>query len=210
MNINLTIADDHPVVLHGIQRMLQDAAHIRVFDICYNGGDLLLCLKKQQPDVLLIDIQMPGKNGDELAKIINEEYPRISILALTNMNQTFHVRNMLMSGALGYLLKSSDPHILLKAIETVYSGKQFIDPVMKEMMLEESIVVRNVDTPALTLREKEMLELIVNEYTSQEIAEKLCLSNRTIENYRLNLQFKLGVKNTAGLVRKAIQLGLVE
>ena len=179
-------------------------------DLCHNGQEVMQCLQIRQPDVLLLDLQMPGIHGDELTKVINETYPRISILALTNLDQTFNVRNMLLNGALGYLLKSSDPDLLAGAIETVYHGKQFVDPVLKEKMLQESIEIRNISLPIPTAREIEILMLIIDEYTSHEIAGKLHLSHRTVENHRLNLLLKFGVKNTAGLVRKAIQLGLIE
>jgi len=210
MKIRVSIADDHPVVINGLQKILSQYTKIELGDMCSNGSELLQSLEKFQPDVLLLDIQMPGINGEELAKIIHHTYPSISILTLTNNDTVFHVKNMMSNGAIGYLLKSSDPDMLIKAIETVYKGEQYIDPIMKELLVQESIGAKKNILPVITLREKEILELIVHEYSSQEIAEKLSLSHRTIENHRLNLLFKFGVKNVAGLVRKAIQLKLVD
>jgi len=210
MKISISIADDHPVVISGLQKILGEYNILDLYDTCFNGDQLLDCLTIRQPDVLLLDIQMPGKMGDELAGIIHSNYPNISILVLTNNDLPFHVKKMMQHGALGYLLKSSTPDILFKAIETVYHGKQFIDPQMKDAILEELIDTRNNAIPPISRREKEILELIVNECTSHEIAQKLFLSYRTVENHRLNLLLKLGVKNTAGLVRKVIQLRLVE
>ncbi len=212
MKIKVTVTDDHPVVLEGLQRILADAEDIELTDVCHNGEDLLLSLKKHQPDVLLLDIQMPGKRGDELARYITQTYPGISILALTNLDETFHVENMLMNGAQGYLLKNSDRHVLVDAIKTVYANRQFIDPELKDQMLQDMMDARSkaASIPKLTHREQEVLELIASEYTSPEIAEKLFISYRTVENHRLNLLFKLEVKNTAGLVRKAFQMGLIK
>ncbi len=212
MKIKVTITDDHPVVLEGLQRILADAEDIELTDVCHNGEDLLLSLKKNQPDVLLLDIQMPGKRGDELARYITQTYPGISILVLTNLDETFHVENMLMNGAQGYLLKNSDRNVLLEGIQSVYANRQFIDPELKDQMLQDMMDARSkaATMPKLTHREQEVLELIAGEYTSPEIAEKLFISYRTVENHRLNLLFKLEVKNTAGLVRKAFQMGLIK
>lgn len=212
MSIKVSIADDHPLVLAGLEKLLHDSTIIELLDFCRNGDELLLQLAKRQPDVLLLDIQMPGKHGDELARYITRTWPKISILVLTNLDQTFHVENMLLNGAMGYLLKHSDKEVLEEAIETVYKGKQFVDPSMKDQILQDLIEARNkaAAMPKLTQREKEVLGLIAGEYTSPEIAEKLFISYRTVENHRLNLLFKFGVKNAAGLVRKAVQLGLID
>lgn len=212
MKIKVTVTDDHPVVLEGLQRILQDTPGIELLYACCNGEELLQCLKKEVPDVLLLDIQMPGKRGDELARFITQTYPGVSILALTNLDETFHVENMLLNGALGYLLKNSDRYVLVDAIKTVYANRQFIDPGLKDQMLQDMMDARTkaAAMPKLTHRELEVLELIASEYTSPEIAEKLFISYRTVENHRLNLLFKLDVKNTAGLVRKALQMGLIK
>lgn len=211
MSIKVFIADDHPVVLEGIQKVLGDCAGIMVTGAFSNGHELLQGLKSKLPDVLLLDIQMPGKQGDELAQKISRDYPAISIIALTNLDQSFHVQNMFKNGAKGYLLKSAGRAKIIQAIEAVRNGEQYIDADMREQMVQEMIEsnTRNKATPALTEREKEVLQLIVDELTSLEIAGKLFLSQRTVEHHRDNLLLKLDVKNTAGLVKKAIKLGLV-
>lgn len=212
MSIKVTMADDHPVVLKGLQKILEEDGNITVLDRCSNGDDLLNILKKRQPDVLLLDIQMPGKQGAELSKIISETYPNIPILTLTNLNQSFHVRDMFMNGAKGYVLKTSDPFILMQAIESVHEGRQYIDPILREQMVHDMLESKsNTDgTPILTKREKEILQHIANELTSQEIAKKLFISLSAVENHRLNLLFKLNAKNAVGLVKKAMNLGLIK
>ena len=210
MSIGISIADDHPIVLQGLEKILSPCKEVELLDTCCNGELLLQCLRKRQPDVLLLDIQMPGQEGDELAAIITAQYPQIKILALTNLNQTFHVRNMFLKGAKGYLLKSAGQATLIKAIETVQDGRQYIDEALREEMLYEMVEMRASGIPPLTQREKEILELIAGELTSQQIAKKLFISLSTVENHRINILFKLNVKNSVGLVRKALQLGIIK
>lgn len=212
MSIKVTITDDHPVVLKGLQKILEEDSNIEVYDRCSNGDELLSTLRKRQPDVLLLDIQMPGKEGGELAKIITETYPQIAILILTNLSQTFHVRDVFLNGAKGYVLKSSDPFILTQAIESVHEGHQYIDPALRELMVNDMLEIKTTQntTPILTKREKEILQHIANELTSQEIAQKLFISLSAVENHRLNLLYKLNAKNSVGLIKKAMTLGLIK
>ncbi len=212
MSIKITIADDHRIVVEGLQRMLDTQSKVTICDVCMNGNALLESLAKQLPDVLLLDIQMPGTQGDQLARLITETYPQVAILTLTNLNHAFHIRNMFLNGARGYLLKSADLFTLLEAIEAVHKGNQYVDPSLRELMLNEMTENRAKGNaiPFLTQREQEVLELIASEYTSAQIGKKLFLSLSTVENHRINIFFKLGVKNVAGLMRKAFQLGLVK
>ncbi|PZF74582.1 response regulator [Taibaiella soli] len=210
MNIRINIADDHLMVINGIKDMLSHYKHIEIGRTYQNGTDLMNGLKESLPDVLLLDIQMPGQSGDELTPLIVRTYPSVRILAITNFDNTLYVNNMLQNGALGYLLKNTDEQTLVTAIETVYQNKQFLKPEMLEKLKEFRRQLKRQTSSkfSLTPREKQILQLIINECSSQEIAEQLNLSLRTIENYRLNLSLKLEVKNMAGLVRKAIMMGL--
>jgi len=159
----------------------------------------------------LLDIQMPGKGGEELAKIISQRYPAIHILALTGFDTPVYVRSMMQHGCKGYLLKNIDQKVLIEAIETVYRGEQYIEASLKEELLNNMLKLKSArpsTLPDLTPREKDVLQLIVEEYTSVEIAEKLFLGRRTVEKYRLQLLQKLQVKNTAGLVKVALKMGL--
>lgn len=214
--INISIADDHPMVISGLQNMLKAFPHIQVISAFTNGADLLQGLKTKQPDVLLLDILMPGMQGPEVAEIVTRSYPGIKILAITSLNAPVHIKSMMRHGCKGYLLKNTDQDILVKAIETVHRNEAFIESALKEQMLQNMLNFKaknnpapNGKVPALTRREKEVLQMIVQEYSNQEISEKLFLSVRTVENHRFNLQQKLEVKNTVGLVKIAIQMGLV-
>lgn len=205
--INVAIVDDQIIILNGLQKILADAPHIHVQAIYQNGDDMLLGISRQQPDVLLLDIQMPGRTGIELAAIVSKKFPAIKMIALTNVDVLTQMKQMLQKGCLGYLLKDVSPEILIRAIETVHNGEQFLQEDLKKQLL--SSLSGNEEKQIITRREKEILKLIIEENTNQEIATKLFLSLRTVENHRNNLLQKLNVKNTAGLVKVALQDGLV-
>lgn len=205
--INVAIVDDQVIILNGLQKILADATHINVSALYNNGDQLLEGLETCQPDVLLLDIQMPGKSGIELAAIIAKKYPAIKMIALTNVDVLTQMKQMLQKGCLGYLLKDVSPEILITAIETVYGGEQFLNENLKKQLLTS--LSGQDEKQLITRREKEILKLILEENTNQEIANKLFLSLRTVENHRNNLLQKLNVKNTAGLVKIALQEGLV-
>ena len=209
--IKIAIADDHPLVINGLHHILGNCTDMEIIGSYNNGSELLAGIARMQPDVLLLDIHMPGQTGDELALIINERYPTIKMLALTNLDNVYYIKNMLRNGVLGYILKTTREEILLEAIRTVNIGKQYLEPVLKEKILVDALQSRRVSsTPILSRREKEVLQFIAANLTSQQIADKLFVSKRTIDNHRLNLMMKLDVKNGAALIKKALQLGLVE
>ncbi len=174
--IRVAIADDHQVVLSGVQNMLNACEHIELCGQYRSGRALLDGLATEQPDVLLLDIQMPDKTGDELAKIISRTYPKIRMLALTVFDTPFYIRSMMQNGCQGYLLKNTDQHTLIEAIETLYNNGQYIEPALKEQLLQNMLRIKKQNArsvPILTKREKDILQLIVAEHTSQEIADKL-------------------------------------
>lgn len=210
MPLKIAIADDHELIIRGFESMLQAFTDCTLLFTAINGERLLHELEQQQPDILLLDIQMPGQSGIDLCKRITSTYPAVRIMALTNLEETHYVKKMLRNGASGYLLKSADPATLLKAIDTLAKGEQFIDERLQKMLLAESITGKRKSTQVLlTRRETEILRLIAEEYTNQEIADKLFISLRTVETHRLNISQKLDVKNTAGLVREAYLRNLV-
>jgi two-component system secretion response regulator SsrB len=212
MKIKVSIIDDHPLVINGLQNMLLHYSHISVLGAWLDAASMLEGLELEQPDVLLLDIQMPGKTGDELAPLLRKKYPELKIIALTNFDSTLYANNMLKLGVHGYVLKSAPEQVIINAIETVCNGGIFIEDEMKEKLqhLDLKIAKTGFTKITLTPREKDILKHIVNGETSQEIADNLFLSLRTVENYRLNIQLKLDVRNTAMLVKKALQLGLAD
>lgn len=212
MKIQIAITDDHPMLRNGIKNLMDDYDHIEVIAVYPNGKSLLDGLKDGiKPDVLLLDVHLPDITGDELTRIITVKYPKIKILAFTSHDGLYFIKTLLKSGAKGYLLKSADQHQLIEAIETVFNGEMYYSPEVKNALVEDSLNHKRKihSSIELTHRENEILQLIAEENTSHEIADKLHLSHRTVENYRLGLMQKLDAKNVVGLVKKALQMGII-
>ena len=212
MQIKVAITDDHLLVINGIKTMLAPYAHISVVYETTDPGQLLNGLGTNPPHVLLLDIQMPGMDGMELCRQVYKAYPDIKVIAISSFMETHYIKQMLRNGAAGYLLKNTDPTTLVTAIEKVHAGEQFLDDSLKQSLLDEVLTgqKRNSYEIPLTRREKEILKLIAEEHSNQEIADMLFISLRTVETHRLNLTQKLAVKNTAGLVKEAIRRGLLD
>lgn len=159
-----------------------------------------------------MDISMPEMNGEELAAKLHKEYPEIALIAFTNMKQRYYLRSMIQKGVVGYVLKSSSEHILLEAIRTVHGGKVYFDPLIREegIMALKTEAATTTQPLLLSEREKEVLQLLAENYNSNEIADKLFISKRTVDFHRANLVLKLDVKGRANLVKKAIDLGLIK
>jgi DNA-binding NarL/FixJ family response regulator len=212
MNIRIAITDDHPMVIMGLQNMLSNYPHIELVATYADGTELMKGLEKELPDVLLLDVQLPGQPGDELAPVIMKKYPELRILALTNLDSALCAHNMLRHGVKGYLLKTTNQNTLIEAIETLFKGEEYIEPSMREKVaqLNQGRTRETALKFTLTPREKEVLQLIVNGDTNKDIAQKLHIGFRTAEYYRFNILLKLDVNNTAALVKKALRLGLAE
>ncbi len=211
-DIKIAIADDHPLVITGIQSILTVYTHIELVDTYSNGKALLQGLEVQLPDVLLLDIQLPGQTGDELVPIILELYPKLKILTLTNFDSPLYANTMFTRGVHGYILKTADNETLIQAIECVYNGEQFLEPTMKEKMEQAAYKIRKALSAktSLSRRELQILQLIVDGCSNAQIANQLLLSAKTVDNYRTNIMVKLDVNHVASLVKKALQLGLVK
>lgn len=210
--IRLLIVDDHPVVINGIMKAFQDHEEIELVGSVLNGDDALNWLEDQEADVVLLDVNLPGKDGIELCKIMRRQYPELKIIGLTTFSQASFIAGMLRNGANGYLFKNASEEELTEAILTVYQGKRYLSEEVNDKLISKATqqsVGRGSFIPKLTRREKEVLELIVEECTTQEIADRLFLSVSTVETHRMNLIAKLNAKNVAGLVKNAIKFGLV-
>lgn len=210
MSIRIAIADDHPMIIGGLQKILAQLPHMLLTGAYANGKELLEGLQTTVPDVLLLDIQLPDKTGDELTPVVLKKYPGIKIIALTNFDSSLYIHNMFKCGVHGYLLKTSDEQELIRAIETVYHGGTYLEAELKVKMqqLEEKERKAVSLKSSLTNREKEILQHIVDGYTCTQTAEKLFLSVATVENYRVRILLKLDVNNAAALTKKALLLGL--
>ena len=206
--IRVFIVDDHPVVREGIQSLLQNERGIEWAGHAMNAASCLGYFINNTADVLLMDISMPGMDGVELCAVMKEKYPGIMILGLSTFNQGLYIKKMVENGASGYILKNSSKEELIKAIHAVHEGHIYFSGEVG-MALQEYQKSSMKDLPALTIREKEVLELIAGGYTNPQIAEKIFLSPFTVDSHRKNLLAKLGVKNTASLVRLAVERKLI-
>lgn len=205
------MVDDQELILQGLAMMLEKSPYTEIVFKGHSGAGLCRRLREVGADVLLLDIRMPDSNGIDICRELNREMPELGVIALTNFEEMHYVKQMLQSGAKGYLLKNTDQETLLKAIEEVFFGRLYLDNQIHRSVVNDLAFGRDRRRSAvqLTKREKEILKLIVEEHSNQQIADKLEISLRTVETHRFNLTQKLSVKNAAGLVKEAIRLGLV-
>lgn len=205
MKTRLFIVDDHYMVIEGIRSLLQNESGIEWVGHAMNAESCMAFLNRQQPDLILMDINLPDKSGIELCREVKVKYPKIRILGLSTFNQRSYVEKMLDNGASGYLLKNAGKEELLKGIALAMERKVYLSH-------EAAVALRSRDVhnaPILTRREKDVLELIAAGLTNPDIAEKLFISTTTVETHRKNLLQKFGVNNVAALVRKAVKDGFI-
>lgn len=201
----LFIVDDHYLVIEGIRSLLEHEKGIEWMGHAMNAESCLAFLNNRQPDVIFMDINLPDKSGIDLCKQVNQAYPAISIIGLSTFNQHSFITRMMDNGASGYVLKNATKEELLFAIQTVIRGRTFLSH--ETAMLTDK--KEGDDLPVLTRREKEVLELIADGLTTQEIADKLFVSAATVETHRKNLLLKLEAKNVAAMVKIAAKLNLI-
>ncbi len=209
--IKLAIADDHVLFLKGLKLLIKSFLNVQLVIEVKNGYDLMDAIAQQQPDVILLDYKMPAMDGAEAIRRIRQLYPDIKIIILTMYDDPNLINQMVDAGANGYLLKDTDPEIVEEAIKTVVKTDFYFTEMVEKALLHinqpsnESRKHSPSEFKDLTDREREILTLICEEKTSQEIADELGISKRTVEWHRKNLIEKVGVKSTAGLVIKAIK-----
>lgn len=210
--IRVVATDDHLMVLRGLEVMLRPARDIDFVKSFQNGRQTLDQLQEVQPDVLLLDINLPDINGIDLCKTLRKRFPCLHIIALSNLNGPAFIKNMIKNGADGYPLKTVKRDELQTAIRQVCRNKQYLQKSVQQQLINDSIGIsdRKMFIPKLTKREGEVLNLIAEEHTTNEIAEKLFVSPKTIECHRMHLIQKFAVRNTAGLMRIAIEKGLIK
>jgi len=210
------IADDHNMFVEGIESILEGIENIQVVAKCYTGPEVFEKIKDTPVDVILLDINLPGMNGLEVCQKLSKEYPEVKVLALSMHNEESFVTEILKYGAQGYILKNTDKKELISAIEMVNNGQSYFSEEVTETIMKSLVNQRagnkksSMLTPKISRREKDVLELIMKEYTTQEIADTLFISLKTVESHRRSLLTKLGVRNTAGLVRVAIENQLMK
>ncbi len=206
IEITVVLADDHEVVRAGLKRLLVVDKQIKVLDEAENGQDAVNLVEYYRPDVVLLDIQMPLMNGIDAAKEIKNRFPEIFVIMLTAYEDSFHLEKAIAAGADGYLSKDISAKELAKSIHTVLRNERVFSKSIIKLLQYKYIPESAYDaTPVvITKREQQILNLVASGKTSSKIAERLCISVRTVESHRYNIMQKLGINNTAGLVRYAV------
>lgn len=206
--IRVFIVDDHPMVIEGMSSMLQREPSLEIAGHAMNAASCLGFFINNLADVVLMDINLPDKSGIDLCKELKDKIPDLKILGISNFDQGSYVREMMNQGGSGYVLKNVSKEELLTAIHSVYNGKQYLSPDAGQAMRKET--ERQKELPLITKREKEVLVLIAEGFTNPAIADRLFVSTSTVDSHRKSLLAKLQVKNTAALIRFALENRLIK
>ncbi|MFB6258987.1 MAG: response regulator [Flavobacteriales bacterium] len=216
--IDILLVDDHKIIRDGIRALLQSSEDIRIVAECSDGSEVNETLRAHNVDIVLMDINMPKMSGLEATEEVLKEFPDMKVVALTMYNEESYISRILNQGAVGYILKNTGKQELVEALRKIRDGGNYFSEEVTQQIMSRFMSPSKSDDPSpgggsldrLTNREKEVLRLIAMEYTNHEIGDHLNVSTRTIDSHRRNLLQKLGVKNTAGLVRFALQNDLTK
>ena len=210
MTISVFLADDHRVLRDGLRILPESQVDIQVVGEAENGKKAIEGVSAVKPDVAVMDITMPELNGIEAAQIIHEALPKIGIVILSIHSDLEHIFRALQAGAQGYILKESAGSEVISAVRSVYMGRRYLSPSIRDTLTEAYMQNRQMESPLdqLSMREREVLQLTVEGHSSAAIAEKLALSPKTVETYRSRLMGKIGVRHLPELVRFAIKHGI--
>ncbi len=213
--INVAIADDHKIFRKGVILSLKAYHNIRFMLEAENGEELIKGIGKEEPDIVLMDLKMPVKDGIETTKYLNKHFPQIRILILTMFEDERFVGHLMDSGANGYLLKSTEPAEIKQAIMDVMNTGFYLNNFVNRVLIKKNYAGKkfnpNLNSEiVVSEREKEVLSLVCMEYTAQEIAQKMEISARTVEAIKDRLMERFGVKNSVGLVFFAMKNSLID
>lgn len=211
--LRVLLADDHALVRAGLRAILNELAGVEVVAETGDGREALRLVREWKPDVALIDISMPGLNGLDAAARITHDHPATRVIIVSMHSDDESVRRALVAGAAGYLLKNADRSELELAIRAVARGDKWLSPALTSRVLaaftQDAKVPPEGPLAALTPRQREVLQLVAEGHSNKEIAGRLQVALKTVETHRTELMERLGIHGTAGLVRYAIQVGLV-
>ncbi|BCL61303.1 DNA-binding response regulator [Desulfomarina profundi] len=211
--MNVFLVDDHQMFRQGLRTLLEGTSDIHVVGEAGDGREGLKEIEKLQPDVAVLDIAMAGLSGIDVTKQLQKRVPDCRILVLTMHADSFFAVESLKAGALGFLLKEESFDRFIDALRCVAAGNTFISPSLKTVVLEELVGIarksKDRSKDILTVREREILQLVAEGMTNQEIADTLCISSSTVDTHRKNIMTKLDVHSVAGLVKYAIRHKIV-
>lgn len=209
--INVVIVDDHDLIRAGIRYMLSDVPGIKVVGEADNGEEGLKLVRELSPEIVLMDIRMPGVGGLEATRKILHFSPDTKVLIITVCSDDMHPTRLLQIGAAGYLTKDASVDEMIQAIRTVHAGQRYVNPrVAQQLILKNVKDVERTSFDNLSSRELQIAMMIVKGYKVKDIAEKLNLSPKTVNSYRYRIFSKLKIKGDVELVRLALQYGLIE
>jgi len=211
-NIKVLLADDHRILIDGLKAILSSDRSLKVVGTAHNGLEVLEFLKNEAVDVLLLDLQMPVMDGLETTMHVKKSYPDIKVIMLTTNDEGSIITSLFKVGATGYLLKNASKEYLIQGIKDAYEGKKVISSHLTEKMIEsltEKPKIQEGTIPKITKREIEVVKLIAQEFTTQEIADQLFVSTNTVATHKRNLFVKMDVKNSVGMIKKAMDWGLI-
>ncbi|HET7197855.1 MAG TPA: response regulator transcription factor [Burkholderiales bacterium] len=208
--IKVLIADDHGVVAEGLKHLIEAQPDMQVVGTVGDGREAVRVAREAQPDVVLMDLSMPELNGADATRAILERDGRARVIVLSMYAEREYVRRALKAGASGYVVKRSAAKEVVEAIRAVYAGQRYLSPKVADVVIDDYTAEDKQDPLArLSAREREVLQLLAEGRTGAEIAARLALSQKTVETYRARLVEKLGIRDVAGLVKFAIQRGIV-
>ncbi len=212
MSIRIIIADDHKIVREGLRALLEKQPDMQVLGEAENGRDTVAMVKELLPDIVLMDVSMSDMNGIEATRRITGEYPQVKVLALSMHSDRRFVMEMLKAGASGYLLKDNAFEELARAIRSVASNHTYLCPTIADLIIKDYMNLAAKEEgsvfSALTVREREVLQLIAEGKSTKEIASVLRVSTKTVETHRLQLMERLGIRSIAELTKYALREGL--
>jgi DNA-binding NarL/FixJ family response regulator len=210
MPIRILIADDHGVVAEGLKHLIEAQQDMQVVATVGDGREAIRMAKETQPDVVLMDLSMPELNGADATRAVLEHDPKCRVIVLSMYAEREYVRRALKAGAAGYVVKRSAAKEVVDAIRAVHAGQRYLSPRVADVVIDDYAGDGKGDLlEKLSTREREVLQLLAEGRTGAEIATRLVLSQKTVETYRARLVEKLGIRDVAGLVKFAIQRGLV-
>jgi DNA-binding NarL/FixJ family response regulator len=205
--INILIADDHAVVAEGLKHLIEAQSDMKVIAIVGDGREAVRQAEELRPDVVIMDLSMPELNGADATRAILEQDPARRVIVLSMYADHEYVRRALKAGALGYVVKRSAAKDVVDAVRAVHAGQRYISPLVADAVASDTS--KDDRLARLSAREREVLQLLAEGRTGTEIAQRLSLSPKTVETYRARLVEKLGIRDVAGLVRFAIQRGII-
>ncbi|HTX35511.1 MAG TPA: response regulator transcription factor [Bryobacteraceae bacterium] len=213
MPTSIILADDHPVVRRGMQTLLESEADFSIVGVAADGLETVRLVERLKPDVLVLDLMMPGLSGLEALRIVHERSPKTRIVILSMYSTSAFVAQALQNGATGYVLKGCSEESLVRAVKEAAAGRRFLSPPVTEIAINAYIEQSKTGPfdphDTLTPRQREVLQLVAEGKTNADIAARLNISRRTVENHRATLMQRLGLQNQAELIRHAIRHGLI-